>query len=163
MNNNSLSAPSLIISSFVVALLLTIVPVPDWGTHLRPQWLSLLIIFWTLHAPSQVGIFAAWSSGLILDVLTGNLLGSQALGNALIAYLALLGYQRLRIFPIWQQSLSVFVLLLLERLIHFWVIDLSKGVSPGLEFWIASAVGMFIWPWLSILMTELQIRSNPAS
>ncbi len=160
MNTAGRSAPSLIISSFFVALLLSIMPYPDWASSIRPQWLTLLIIFWCLHAPLQVGITAGWVSGLLLDVLTGNLLGAQALGMALIAFITLTTYQRLRIFPLWQQSLVVFALLLLERLLLYWVISISKGVSPGIEFWFAPVAGLLIWPWLSILLTELQLRTS---
>jgi rod shape-determining protein MreD len=67
-------------------------------------------------------------------------------------------YQRLRIFPIWQQASLVFLLLLVERVIQYWVLGISKGISPGLEFWLSPLVGLFIWPWLSIIYTELLHR-----
>lgn len=148
----------LIVGSFLLALLFSIIPVPDWGTHIRPQWLALIVIYWSLLNPEKVGITTAWISGIILDILTANLLGANALSLALIAYITLNIYQRTRIFPLWQQSLVVFGLLLIEHLIHFWIIGITSEITPGYEYWLQPVVGLLIWPWLFILMSEIRHR-----
>jgi len=145
----------LIIMSLLCALLLSVLGMPESIEQLRPQWILLTIIFWTLNAPEKVGITTAWVMGLLLDSMTGILLGGHALGISLVAFIVMNVYQRLRIFPIWQQASMVFILLLIERLVHFWVLNISKGISPGLDFWLSPLVGLFIWPWLSMLLTEL--------
>ena len=48
--------------------------------------------------PDRIGLFSAWIAGFFMDVLEGSLLGLNALALALVAYLALSLYQRMRMF-----------------------------------------------------------------
>jgi len=158
MNSRTTSMPSLIIASFIFALILSVVPMPDWAQHLRPQWIALTLIYWNLIAPERIGISTGWFSGLLLDAMTGNLLGAHALSLSLIAYITLNIHQRTRVFPLWQQSLVIFALLLIDHAIIFWVIGMTQNLSPGIEFWFAPLIGLFLWPWLFIIMGEIQQR-----
>lgn len=158
MNTTAQQGYGLIIISFLLALLLSIFSLPDWLQALRPQWLALLVIYWCLTAPERVGISIAWLAGLLLDVLTGNLLGQNALGMALVAFITLNIYQRTRIFPLWQQSLVVFGLLLLAHSLNFWIIGITENITPGLTYWFPPLVGMLLWPWLYILLGEARHR-----
>jgi rod shape-determining protein MreD len=158
MNTETSNSTTLIIVSLLLALLLSVIGMPETTEHLRPPWMLLTLIFWTLNAPDKVGIATAWIMGLLVDAMSGVLLGSHALGMSLVIFIVMNIYQRLRIFPIWQQASLVFLLLLVERVIQYWVLGISKGISPGLEFWLSPLVGLFIWPWLSIIYTELLHR-----
>lgn len=158
MNTRQTTTPFLIIASLVVALLLSVIPIPDWAQHLRPQWVALVLIFWNLMAPEKVGIATGWIAGLLLDIMTGSLLGAHALSLSLIAFITLNIYQRTRIFPLWQQSLVVLALVALEHLIQFWIIGITRDITPGLEYWLPPVIGLLIWPWLFILMSEIQHR-----
>jgi rod shape-determining protein MreD len=146
--------------SLILALLLSVIVMPDWAQHLRPQWLALALIYWWLIKPESVGITTGWIAGLLLDVLSGNLLGAHALSLSVIAFITLNIYQRTRIFPLWQQSLVVFILLLIEHTIQYWIIGITSDVTPGLEHWLQPVVGLLIWPWLFILMSEVQHRTQ---
>lgn len=158
MNAPRQQASYLATTSFIIALLLSVIPIPDWSIHLRPQWLTLFLIYWCLTSPERVGIASAWVTGLLLDVMTGSLFGAHALSLSLVAFITLNIYQRTRVFPLWQQSLVVFSLLLLEHIIHFWVIGITTEITPGKEYWLKPVVGLFIWPWLFILLSEIQHR-----
>lgn len=158
MNTETSTSTTLIIVSLLLALLLSVIGMPETTEHLRPPWMLLTLIFWTLNTPEKVGIATAWFMGLLVDAMSGVLLGSHALGMSLVIFIVMNIYQRLRIFPIWQQASLVFLLLLIERVIQYWVLGISKGISPGLEFWLSPLVGLFIWPWLSIIYTELMHR-----
>jgi len=72
--------------SFILAMMLRILPLPmDWFAW-NPDWLALLLIYWTLLAPDRVGIVTAWLVGFFADVLTGRLFGQHALAYAVMAY-----------------------------------------------------------------------------
>ena len=34
-----------ILFTFIIALLLTVVPLPDWARYLRPDWVGLVLIY----------------------------------------------------------------------------------------------------------------------
>ena len=51
-----------------------------------PQWAVLVLLFWVMTAPEAVGMVSAWVAGLLVDSLTGSLLGQHALTYVLIAW-----------------------------------------------------------------------------
>jgi rod shape-determining protein MreD len=137
---------------------LTILPVPDWAEELRPQWVALTLVYWCLALPDRVGVFWAWSTGLVLDVAAGTLLGQHALSLSVVAYLVVELHPRIRIFPLWQQALSVWVLLLVERLLSLWVIGATGQPTPTLWYWAPTFVGMLLWPWIFIVLRDVRRR-----
>ncbi|OOZ37790.1 rod shape-determining protein MreD [Solemya velesiana gill symbiont] len=142
--------------TILVALLLTILPLPEWAQPFRPQWHTLVLIYWTLALPQRVGVAIGWMIGLSIDVMTGTLLGQHALSLSLIAFLTYKMHQRVRLFPLWQQSLTVLVLLLLEKLLSLWVMGVADRPTPPLLYWAPPLVGMFLWPWVYIILRDLR-------
>ena len=59
---------------------------PDAGANhvWRPAWVALVLVYWCMAAPDQVGVVAGWTTGLLLDVMTGTLLGQHALGLSVV-------------------------------------------------------------------------------
>ena len=145
-----------ILLSFLLAFLLTILPLPEWARFYRPQWSTLVLIYWTLASPQREGVGVGWTTGIIIDVITGTLLGQHALAMSLIAYITQKMHQRLRLFPIWQQSLTVLVLLLIEKLLALWVMGAVSQHVPSLTFWIPPIIGMLLWPWIYIILRDLR-------
>lgn len=137
---------------FLVALLLTIMPLPSGLVDWRPQWVALTLIFWILTLPEWVGVGVAWTIGIVLDVLTGTLLGEHALSLSLVAFIVLKLHKRLRLFPRHQQSFTVFLLLLLDRLLNLWVIGALGYTAPSLGYWLPPVVGALFWPWICPLL-----------
>lgn len=152
----------LILASFAAGLLLTLVPMPYWAAEYRPQWVALLLIYWTLIAPARVGVFSALAAGLVLDVLTGTVLGQHALSLSVVGFLAVELRQRVLPFPGWQQALSVWVLLLVERLLSLWILGATGQPTPSLVYWVPTLIGMLLWPWLQGLLEALRERLGPA-
>ena len=151
-----------IVLSLAVALVLTILPVPDWAEELRPQWVALTLVYWCLALPDRVGVLWAWSAGLVLDVTAGTLLGQHALSLSVVAYLVVELHPRIRIFPLWQQAVSVWVLLLVERLLSLWVIGATGQPTPTLWYWAPTFVGMLLWPWMFIVLRDVRRRFRVA-
>ena len=76
---------TLILLTFAAAMLLTIIPLSDGFRALRPDWVALTLIFWCLALPDRVSVGSGFIAGLLLDVLTGTLLGQHALALSLVA------------------------------------------------------------------------------
>ena len=55
---------TVIVTSFVVALLLTIVPLPESLRIARPDWVTLTLIFWCLTLPDRISV----TSGFMVDI-----------------------------------------------------------------------------------------------
>ena len=78
-----------IYASLVVALILMILPLPDWAQIYRPNWVALVLIYWSMALPGRVGLWFAFFCGIVLDTLLGTLLGQHALALVIIIFLNL--------------------------------------------------------------------------
>ena len=63
----------------VVALTLAVLPLPAMIESFRPDWVPIILIYWSLVAPQRFGLITAFLLGLVLDTLSGALLGQHAL------------------------------------------------------------------------------------
>ena len=141
----------LLVPSLGVALLLTLLPLPEWASELRPPWVALTLLYWILAARERVGVFWGWAMGLLLDVSIGTILGQHALSLAVMAWLMVSLQRRLRLYPPFQQALAVLLLLLAERLVSLWVMGALGQPTPGLPYWLSTLTGLLIWPWIALL------------
>ncbi|NEX17429.1 MAG: rod shape-determining protein MreD [Halochromatium sp.] len=142
--------------TLVLALILSILPMPNWASDYQPQWVTLILIYWCLRWPTRFGIFSGFALGIAQDVISGALLGEHALSFSVIAYLVGELHRRIRAFPLWQQAVAVWLLLLIERLLSFWILGATGQPTPTLAYWLPTLVGLLLWPWLSYLLDRLR-------
>jgi rod shape-determining protein MreD len=147
-------------STFVMAFILSIMPVPSWAQPLRPDWVGLVLIYWCLALPQYVGIGTGWTVGLILDVLYGSLLGEQALAKTIIAFLTVKMHLQVRMFPRWQQAVTVFVLIGISHLVILWIKSATGYRFENWTYWLSSIVSMLLWPWLFVMLRNMRRRAN---
>jgi len=149
---------SIILITLFISLALSVLPMPESLQFYRVQWTALVLIYWCMAVPEKVGVGFAFVTGLLLDILTGTLLGQHALGLSVVGFLTLKAYRRVRVFPLWQQSVFVVALLVVERLFFFWVDGTVGRPAKTAESWVAPLLGGLIWPWLFIVMRDLRRR-----
>lgn len=147
-----------IVFSFALAMLLTIMPLPESLRALRPDWVTLTLIFWCLVLPYRVSVGSGFVAGLLLDTLSGTLLGEHALSLSLIAYLCVRLHQRIRVYPMWQQALTVMLLLTLHQLLTLWIDSVIGRPMPSLGYWLPALIGALLWPLIYQLLTSLRIN-----
>jgi len=141
-----------IILSFAAALALMIAPLPSWLAWLRPDWLALTLIYWCIALPHRIGIFSGFTVGLCLDVIRGGLLGQYTATYSVIAFLAITLHRRMRNFPIWQQALTVFLILIAGQLVTLWVKGMIDEPVSAIHYWIPSITGLLLWPVVFLLL-----------
>lgn len=146
----------IIVATLAIAMLLTILPMPDWARPFRPQWVSLVLLYWAIALPHRVGVGSGFVAGILLDVLTGTLLGQHALGLSIVTFIAIQLHQRIRVFPFWQQSLGILILLVVEHLLALWVVGATRGVAPGLGYWSVPLIGALLWPWIFVTLRKVR-------
>src|SRR5450830_1354504 len=70
-----------IIFSLALAFLLNFLP---WGGFIAvPDFVALVLVFWSIHQPRKVGIGVAFTMGLLMDVHDAIHLGENALAYTL--------------------------------------------------------------------------------
>ncbi|MBI2994166.1 MAG: rod shape-determining protein MreD [Gammaproteobacteria bacterium] len=160
MNERRHNGGWVIAMSFVIAFMLTAMPLPEWAVNWRPAWVAMVLIYWCMALPQRIGIGVAWLLGLVLDVQQGTLLGQNALGLALLAFITIQTYQRVRVFPLKQQAIVVCVCLLLAQFINLWIRGIM-GVPPQhWTFWTPAFTSMLLWPWLFIILRDLRRKHH---
>ena len=132
--------------SALIALILTVLPLPRSLDVVRPAFLVLTVLYWSVYAPRAGGLAIGFFAGLMLDVFQGPVLGEHALALSLVTYIAVREHQRIRSKPAIQQALIVFPALMLYELVLF-MIDGWTGhpVTSPLR-WVHTLSGALIWP-----------------
>ncbi|AYC34253.1 rod shape-determining protein MreD [Pseudomonas cavernae] len=146
--------------SLAVALLLSVSPLPNFMEIGRPLWVALFLTYWVLYLPHRVGMTTAWLLGLAEDVLYGSLFGQNALILTLITFLVLNLHQRLRMFPMWQQSLVLLVVFGIAQLVQLWLNALTGNRPPTLAFVLPALVSALLWPWIGAILRGIHQRLN---
>lgn len=149
-----------ILITFVVAVVLSVMPGPTWAQPFVPDWVALTLIYWCMATPQRVSVGTGWVLGLVMDVLYGSLLGQHALAKSVIAFITVKLHPQLRMFPRWQQAVSVLVLLAINQLIVIWIRGATDDAPGTVIYWTPSVVGMLIWPWLFVILRDLRRRAH---
>lgn len=147
---------AVIVISFVIALILTELPLPTWAAVWRPAWIALVLIYWCMAVPQRVGVGVGWSLGLILDLLLGTLLGQHALGLSIVAFVTHKLHQRVRVLPLWQQGISVFALVLLYQMLVMWVNGIQGRPIDPWAYWAAPLTSTVLWPWTFVVLRDVR-------
>ena len=151
----------IIVATLLIAALFTVLPLPFWLESYRPEWVALVVIYWVIALPDRIGLFTAWITGFFMDVLEGSLLGLNALALALVAYLALSLYQRMRMFTAVQQSSTILILVGIHQLLSFWVLTAnSQNTAPNLIFIISALSSAIIWPFIFLGLRYIRRSFN---
>ena len=143
--------------SIVLAFLLALVPLPGLLLPLRPYWLALVLAYWVIETPERAGLGFAFCIGLLADVLTGGILGEQALRLVVMAFILQRFRARIRFFPLSQQALSIGGLLFNDRVIDAAIHLLGDAPLLPWSYWWAPLLGMALWLPLYVLLDAVRL------
>ncbi|MEH6568135.1 MAG: rod shape-determining protein MreD [Halioglobus sp.] len=142
--------------TFLVAFLLAVITLPQWLLWARPEWLALVLIYWTIALPHRVGIFTGLIVGVLLDSVEGAIFGQNAFSLMVVAMLSLVLYQRLRVFNVLQQAGTVFILVGINQLICQWVQNLQGRGIDSLLFLLPAFSSALMWPVVLQVLRSLR-------
>ncbi|MDI1277027.1 rod shape-determining protein MreD [Methylobacter sp.] len=154
---NSYSGFGRIMLTIVMAMCLRIAPWPSFLSGINPDWVLLVLIYWTIAVPERIGIFHAWTVGLLTDVLTGRVFGQYALAYTLIIYFCLILHKRLRQFPLPQQGLFIFFCLLFSQILLFWLKNIQHPAQLHTSFWLPVFTGTLCWPLIYTALRRVRL------
>ena len=75
---------------------------------------------------------------------------------AIVAYLALRLHQRIRLFPLWQQSVSVLLLITLHLMLVLWIKGAVGQSTETWAYWLPALTSMLLWPPVYIVLRGLR-------
>ncbi len=144
------------IVTVLVSFILAIIPLPDWIIEFRPEWVTLVLIYWTITSPAKVGVTVAWCAGLLLDVSYGTLMGQHAIGMVLVIYVIHQQHQRLRVASLLQQALLILLLIFVKQLLTLWVDGMLGRAPDSWLYFMPTITSALLWPWIHLILRDLQ-------
>ena len=131
-----------------VAVVLTILPLPQLLMGFRPLWIVMLVLYVQFFLPSYFNITLVFFLGVCLDVLLSTVIGEHSFALLLTTWFASGKTRRFIFFSMIQQMMLVALLCLVYQLTIF-LIDAFLGYNNGLWMVAGSVLlSMFIWPWI---------------
>jgi len=146
----------LVVSSILLAIILTLLPLPHWIQYWRPAWVVMILIYWVMALPNNVGLWTSFFLGLFMDVLNGTLLGEHAFAYTAVAYLALKFYRQLRFFHFWQQAFIVMLLVMVYQATIFIIQGLTGQIIEFWQYWTAALTSFLFWPFIYGILNHYQ-------
>ena len=136
--------------SLLIGFLLTVIPIFEPFHDFYPIWIIPILLYWLSAEPAAVGLWAAWLSGLVLDVLFNSLFAAHAL--ALLIVVAFFGKiaKRFSFFSGLQQTLIVF----LFTLIYLSILSGIKLIThepASFTVWPACVTAL-VWPLVALIL-----------
>lgn len=157
--NNALVIAAIGIS-FMLAFSFMIIPMNASIKWLRPDLVTLVLIYWIANVPGYIGIYFAFMVGLLFDLLTGMLLGTTGVSLAIIAFLTMNLRLRLRIYRYWQKFAIIMLLVGCAQLIRLWI-QIAIGHTPGsFTYWLCTITSALAWPLVHMLLNTYKRTLN---
>jgi rod shape-determining protein MreD len=149
--------PFFIWGSLLLALFVNMLPLGR--TPWLPDFLALVLVFWSVHQPQRVGIVVAFFFGLCMDVHQAALLGQHALAYTALSFFAITIHRRLLWFSVPSQAVQVLPLFVAAHAIELALRMVAGGVFPGFNLLLAPLVEAILWPVISVILLAPQRRA----
>ncbi len=154
--------PGFIWATLLIALLANMLQnMGLWGrVAWAPDFLVLVLAFWSVHQPLRVGIGTAFFCGVLMDVHQGSVLGQHALAYTVLSYLSIMIHRRLLWFSVPSQAMQVLPLFVVAHIIELVArLLVGGGVFPGLTLLFAPLLEALLWPLISVVLLAPQRRA----
>lgn len=125
---------------------------------IRPDFVLLVLLFWTMHEPRDIGQGIAFMLGLLMDVSDSMLLGQHALAYVVAVYGAQVLRVRILSFGLVEQTLHVLGLFVVASLVML-VLNLLLGADfPGIAYFVSPVLTALFWAPTTLLLYSPAVR-----
>ncbi len=147
--------------SFALALLIELLPFGGGATRFIPDFVGMLVLYWTLNQPSRFGIGWAFCLGLLADAASASVFGQHALAYSVMAYLVIIRQRQFILYNLGQQTLVVLALLLVGQALMTLARLATGAAFAGWGYFMAPFIGAVLWPLLTNILIIPQRRGTP--
>ena len=139
------ASAGLIFVSLLGAYLLAVLPWSGSFMLARPDFVLIVLVFWTVHEPRAIGQGMAFAIGLLMDVGDSMLLGQHALAYVAATFGAQVLRVRILTFTLPEQTLHVLGLVVAASLVTLSLNMLLGAEFPGLAYVFSPLVTALLW------------------
>ena len=160
LRNERMPGWGYIVLTMLIAVLLSVIPLPESLKYYWPDWITLIVFYWVLVLPAHLGVMFGWMNGLIEDIISFSLLGQHALGKALVRTVAAIVHKKFKLFNFLQKMLLVFILQSINIAISAWTNWLAFEAPIFIEMWKPAISTALMWPVVSFLIDQFDPRHS---
>lgn len=144
--------------SFFLAFVLAVLPLPQGLSYWRPEFVTMVLLFWVLNAPNVVGVWFAFFVGLLLDVLFATPFGVNAMVLSLLAWLSRLSWRWVTVFSVWQTSGLVLGLVFVGLVVKRVLLGIVAVSPDSLLYWLPALSSALVWPTVMVSLRRFGQR-----
>ena len=153
----------LVFFSILGAFLLSVLPWSGTWLLAKPDFVLIVLMFWTVHEPRSIGQGIAFMLGLLVDVSDSMLLGQHALAYVVAVFGAQVLRVRILSFHLPEQTLHILGLTVTASLVTL-ALNLLLGADfPGWAYLVSPVFTAFIWGPVSGLLFSGALRRRRES
>ncbi len=136
----------LLVPMLFVGLILQIIHLPEVISLNRPDFLTLIILFFSVYTNFRMKIETSWGIGIILDLATGAPLGINALIISSQIYLINTQFKNFKKYSLWQQVIIVGIINFIVNVLCYWIEHIIGRSYYEINFLIPSVSTAIFWP-----------------
>jgi rod shape-determining protein MreD len=141
-----------ILGTLALAVLLEQLPWSGPALALRPDFVLVGVLFWTLHQPARISFGAAFFLGLLADFQDGAVFGQHAIAYVAGVYLVLFLRLRLLQFDPLRQAAQLFPILLTVQLLVLLIGWLAVNPPTGLAMLLPVLSSTVLWYLIALFV-----------
>ena len=150
-----------IIVTMLLALLLNLIPLPGWLSSATPDFVAVIVLYWSVFQAHRVGLWPAWVLGLLMDVADASLFGQHALAYCVAAFAGIFLHRRIQMFPMSYQIAHVLAILAGQQALHLLIRLIANADPPDMLYFVSSLTGAALWPAVvGILLVPMRRRTK---
>lgn len=143
-----------LVLAFLLVLALTILPMPEFMSGIRPPWVLMLVLYLQFYLPDYFDVWVLFIVGLILDVLLSTVLGEHAFALCMVAWLASNKARRFYFFSIGQQMALIGLLCFVYQLIMMLIDAFISFHTSWLGLIGSTLLSVLMWPWVRLVAED---------
>jgi rod shape-determining protein MreD len=152
------ASAGLIFLSILGAYLLAVLPWSGSWLLARPDFVLIVLLFWTVHEPRVIGQGAAFALGLLMDVSDSMLLGQHALAYVVATFGAQVIRVRILSFPLAEQTLHVLGLTVVASAVMLMLNLLVGADFPSLAYLLSPVLTALMWAPVTWVLYSHPVR-----
>ena len=148
----------LVFFSLAAAFLLQVLPWSGNWLLARPDFVLIVLIFWTVTEPRSIGQGVAFALGLLVDVSDSMLLGQHALAYVIAVFGAQVIRVRILSFHLPEQTLHVLGLTIVASAVMLSLNLLLGADFPGFAYLVSPVLTALCWSPVNWVLYSRALR-----
>ena len=164
VNKLSVSSPAVIVSSFIIAIIFSLISLNNWSSY-NPLWVVLVLTYWHVRLDikdNYNNLYYAFLLGIICDLIFNRAIGVSAISYLTISYCLSILKPKIYFYTLIQMTFLVLMLVLINQFVFlFYNIYLgSLNNVTKVMFFAPVITSLLVWPLICLVLDRFLLNSK---